>query len=134
MQHKHVAIQSPGAIQTQTLHINNTFKTSRSRGPSFQPPPASIGASQPKVAYCQHLIDRYQDYQKADKTGKSNYKYMALHNALKREFGTAWKLLGEDRFEEVAAFLQRRIDATIVGKLNGSKGRRNYSTFEEWPG
>lgn len=69
-----------------------------------------------------------------DKTGKGDYKYMALHNALKREFGTEWKLLGEDRFKDVVAYLQRRIDNTFIGRLNGSKGRRNYSSFEEWIG
>ena len=130
----HVAVQSPGAMQAQTINVNNTFKNSRPKGLSVQAPPASIGASQPKVAYCQHLIIRYQDYQKGDKTGKGEYKYMALHNALKREFGTEWKLLGEDRFEDVVAYLQRRIDNTFIGRLNGSKGRRNYSSFEEWPG
>ena len=123
-----VAIQSPGAIQTQTLTIKNT----RAKGPSIQPPPTSLGAAQVKVAYCQHLIDRYQDYQKADKTGKGDYKFMAIHQALKRKFGTSWKLLGEDRFGDVAAFLQQRIDAAIIGKLNRAKGRPNYSPFEEW--
>lgn len=123
-----VAIQSPGAIQAHTVTIKNT----KAKGPSIQPPSGSIGAAQAKVAYCQHLIDRYQDYQKADRTGKSDYKYMAIHNALKREFGTLWKLLGEERFEEVVAFLHHRIDATIIGKLNRRKGLANYSTFENW--
>lgn len=123
-----VAIQSPGAIQAHTVTIKNT----KAKGPSIQPPPGSIGAAQAKVAYCQHLIDRYQEYQKADKTGKSDFKYMAIHNALKREFGTLWKLLGEERFEEVVAFLHRRIDATIIGKVNRRNGVANYSVFEDW--
>ena len=57
---------------------------------------------------------------------------MAIHQALKRKFGTSWKLLGEDRFDEVVTFLQGRIDATIIGKLNRTSGRSNYSSFEEW--
>lgn len=123
-----VAIQSPGTIQAHTVNIRST----RAKGLTIQPPPASIGAAQGKVAYCQHLIDRYQNYQKADKTGKTDYKFMAIHQALKRKFGTSWKLLGEDRFEEVVTFLQGRIDATIIGKLNRAKGQLNYSSFEEW--
>lgn len=126
--HGNVAIQSPGAIQAHTVTIKNT----KAKGPSIQPPSGSIGAVQAKVAYCQHLIDRYQDYQKADKTGKTNYKYMAIHQALKRKFGTSWKLLGEEHFNDVVAFLQQRIDATILGKLNRGKGLPNYSTFENW--
>lgn len=125
-----VAFQSPGAIQAQTVNIRNT----KSKGPSIQPPLGSIGAAREKVAYCQHLIDRYQEYQKADGTGKTAFKYMAIHQALKREFRTQWKLLGEERFEDVVAFLQRRIDATIIGKLNRSRGRPNYSSFDRWGG
>lgn len=123
-----VAIQSPGAIQAHHVTIKNT----KTKGPSIQPPPGSIGAAQAKVAYCQHLIDRYQDYQKTDTTGKSSFKYMAIHQALKRKFGTKWQLLGEERFEEVVAFLQQRIDATIRGKMNRGKGWSNYSAFESW--
>ena len=63
-------------------------------------------------------------------TGSS--PYMAIHQALKRKFGTSWKLLGEERFDDVVAFLHQRIDATILGKLNRGKGRPNYSAFENW--
>lgn len=45
---------------------------------------------------------------------------------------TSWKLLGEERFDDVVAFLHQRIDATILGKLNRGKGRPNYSAFENW--
>lgn len=124
----HVAFQSPGAIQAQTVNIKNT----KSKGPLIQPPLGSIGASREKVAYCQYLIDRYQQYQKSDNTGKTVFKYMAIHQALKREFRSQWKLLGEEQFEDVIAFLQRRIDGTIIGKLNRSKGSFNYSTFAAW--
>ena len=122
-----VAIQSPGAIQTKALTIKNV-KTKV----SVAPPPGSIGAVRSQVAYCQHLIDRYQTYQKADQTGKSDHKYRAIHLALNRKFGVAWKLLDESRFPEVVAFLQKRIDGTIVGKLNRAKGHANYSPFETW--
>lgn len=121
-------LRHPGAIQAHTVNIKNT----KSKSPSIQPPPSSIGAAQAKAAYCQHLIDRYQEYQKADKTGKSDFKYMAIHQALKRKFGTSWKLLGEERFDDVVAFLHQRIDAMILGKLNRGKGRPNYSAFENW--
>lgn len=123
-----VAINSPGAIQANTI----TFKNTKARSISIQPPAGSIGAAQAKASYCQHLIERYQEFQKADRTGKTQYKFMAIHMALKRKFGTTWKLLGEDRFEEVIAFLQSRIDATVIGKLNRSKGQPNYSAFGVW--
>lgn len=125
--HGNVAIQSPGAIQAKSI----TIKTTKPRL-SVAAPPGSIGAARAQVAYCQHLIDRYQDYQKADWTGKTDFKYAAIHIALKRTFGVSWKLLDESRFGELVAFLQRRIDGTIIGKLNRAKGRSNYSSFEAW--
>lgn len=122
-----VAIQSPGAIQAKSI----TIKSTRAKL-SIEPPTGSIGAARAKVAYCQHLIDRYQDYQKADWTGKSDFKYAAIHVALKKSFGTSWKLLDEEQFEELVAYLQRRIDATIIGKRNRARGYPNYSSFEVW--
>lgn len=122
-----VAIQSPGAIQATAI----TIKTGRTRL-SVEPPVGSIGAARAKVAYCQHLIDRYQDYQKADWTGKSNFKFAAIHMAIKRVFGTQWKLLDESQFEKLVGYLQKRIDSTIIGKLNRVKGHSNYSSFEIW--
>lgn len=122
-----VAIQSPGAIQAASI----TIKSPRTRL-SVAPPVGSIGANRAKVAYCQHLIERYQDYQKADQTGKSKCKFAALHVTLKRTFGVTWKLLDESRFDELVAYLHKRIDATIVGKLNKRKGYPNYSAFEVW--
>jgi hypothetical protein len=120
-----IAIHSPGVVQAKSV----TFKNTRTKV-SLAPPENSIGAARAKVAYCQHLIDRYQEYQKSDRTGKSEFKYAAIHVALKRTFGTQWKLLDEEQFSEVVAYLQRRIDATIVGKLNRANGHPNYSSFE----
>jgi hypothetical protein len=120
-----IAIQSPGTVQAKSV----TFKNTRTRV-SLAPPDGSIGAARAKVAYCQHLIDRYQEYQKADRTGKSEFKYAAIHGALKRTFRTQWKLLEEERFNELVAYLQKRIDATIIGKINRAKGQPNFSSFE----
>lgn len=122
-----VAIQSPGVIQAKTL----TIKSTRAKL-AVEPPVGSIGAVRAKVAYCQHLIDRYQDYQKADRTGKSNFKYAAIHVAIKRVFGVQWKLLDESQFEKLVGYLQKRIDSTIIGKLNRAEGHSNYSSFEIW--
>ncbi|TBV00008.1 hypothetical protein DNJ95_02265 [Stutzerimonas kirkiae] len=123
--HGNVAIQSPGAIQARSITIKNTRAKL-----SVAPPAGSIGAARAKVAYCQHLIDRYQEYQKADWSGKSDFKYAAIHIALKRTFGASWKLLDEEQFDELVAYLQKRIDATIIGKRNRARGHPNYSSFE----
>ena len=36
------------------------------------------------------------------------------------------------RFDELVDFLQQKIEATILGKRNRSRGHRNYETFDEF--
>lgn len=122
-----VAIQSPGAIQARSI----TIKTTKAKL-SVESPAGSIGAVRVKVAYCEYLIGRYQEYQKGDRTGKSDFKYAAIHVALKRTFGTRWQLLAEEQFEELVVYLQKRIDATVIGKLNRARGHPNYRIFDVW--
>ena len=121
-----VSINSPGSIQAETVNI----KTTRSKL-VVAAPVGSIGASQPMSAYCKYLVSRYNEYQKADFTGKSNYKYMALPNAVTRKFGNRWQDLPECVFAEVTAFLKTRIDATIIGRRNKAMAVPNYHEFHE---
>jgi hypothetical protein len=121
-----VAINSPGSIVAGAVH----FETKRQKV-VVPPPNGSIGASQPLSAYCKYLIGRYNEYQKADFTGKSDYKYMVLPNAVIRKFGNRWQDLPESAFSEVVAFLQARIDATILGRRNKARSIRNYHEFHE---
>jgi hypothetical protein len=123
-----IAIHSPGAVQANTIN----FTTTRQKV-SVAPPAGTIGASASMSSYCSYLIDRYQQYQKGDPTGKTDFKYQAIHLALKRRFKGPWKLLDEEFFTNLAAFLQARIDATFIGRLNRSKGIRNYHQFDEAP-
>lgn len=122
-----VAIHSPGAIQAKSVTIKNTRAKL-----SIEAPLGSIGADRAKRAYCQHLIARYREYQKADWTGKSDFKYMAIHKSIERTFRAPWQLLSVDQFDELVAHLQKRIDVTIIGKINRTKGTKNYSSFEAW--
>jgi hypothetical protein len=85
------------------------------------------------TSYLTYLIGRYQDFQKADTSKDDRFKYMLIHNALKREFKGDWKLLAIARFGDVVAFLHGRIDRTRVGKLNRSRRVANYHPFAEHP-
>lgn len=121
-----IAINSPGAIQANVVNI----KTAKSNV-FVAAPSGAIGASQSMSAYCKYLIARYNEYQKADFTGKSSYKYMALPNAVIRKFGNRWQDLPESSFSAVIAFLKERVDATIIGRMNGARSIRNYHEFHE---
>lgn len=83
------------------------------------------------LSYGKYLVSRYQEFQKGDSQKVGDFKYIAIHNALKREFKCDWKLLPSERFEELVAFLQRRIDNTKLGRINGAKTIPNYHSFEE---
>jgi hypothetical protein len=123
-----VAINSPNSTIIQTVNIK---QTRAKQNISIEPPIGSIASSQPMVLYIGHLIDRYQEFQKAHTDKAGNRKFMMIHIALKREFKGDWKLLPADRFVELASYLQGRIDKTLLGRINKSKGIKNYSTFEE---
>ncbi len=95
------------------------------------PPAGSIGSSQKMMSYIGHLIDRYNEYQKAHKDKAGNKKYAMIYIALKRVFKSDWKHLPTEKFEELASYLQGRIDKTFLGRINKSKGIKNYSTYNE---
>jgi hypothetical protein len=121
-----IAIQSPGAIQANTINL----KTTKSKI-DILPPDGSIAGDRKMFSYCKYLIDRYQQYQKADHSPKGEYKYIAIYNALKRHFKGDWKLMDQSYFPEVVAFLKNRIDKTMQGKINKSKTHRNYHEFHD---
>lgn len=123
-----IAIQSPGAVQANTIN----FKTIKSKV-TFSPPTGSIGEDRACLAYTKYLIDRYQQYQLADSSKAGRYKYIAIYNAIKRQFKSEWKLISQTQFEELVLFLQSRIDNTKQGRINKAKQVRNYHSFEEHP-
>jgi hypothetical protein len=123
-----IAVQSPGAIQANTINI----KTTKSKL-VIAPPAGSIGDDREKLAYVTYLIDRYQSFQKGDKTKVGGNKYIIIYNAIKREFKESWKLISITRFEELIAFLQKRIDTTKIGKINKAQGKNSYHSFDDHP-
>lgn len=123
-----VAINSPGAIQANTIN----FKTSRSKV-VVASPDGSVGASVPQSSYCTYLIKKYQECQKADDSGKTDYKFMAIYKAIERQFKSKWQLVPESKFDELVEFLQKKIDGTILGKRIRASGKRFYHSYAEHP-
>lgn len=121
-----ITIGSPGAIQANTLNLKTTKAKVK-----LLPPSGSIADDRAMLSYAKYLIDRYQQYQKADTTKSGAFKYMAIHSALKREFKGDWKLLHQSRFHELVAFLQRRVNNTRQGRINKAGGIRNFHAFGE---
>lgn len=121
-----VAYNSPGAIQAGTVNLKTTKKTVR-----FNPPSDAIGAVAELASYVEYLIRKYQDYQKQDTDKEGRGKYMIIHNAIRREYGSKWQTVSVGRFEDLVSFLKRRIDNSKIGRIRKSAGQKRYHSFDE---
>lgn len=121
-----VAIGSPGAIQADTIN----FKTSKSQV-KISPPVGSIGNNPDMSSYVEYLINKYQDLQKQHKEKEGKYKYIAIYNGIRREFGSKWQVLPEQRFGTLCTYLCRRIDNTRVGRIRKKRGQKTYHSYED---
>lgn len=113
-------------LNAQTVHLHSA----KAAGPKVSLPASVIGGSPVHRRYIRHLLDRYKEFAE-QQTGRT-FRYAAVYGAIKGRFGTTWEWVGIDRFDEFAAFIQTKIDGTIVGKGNRSKGRPNYSCFQDY--
>ncbi|MFM2269868.1 MAG: hypothetical protein RL757_3309 [Bacteroidota bacterium] len=93
-------------------------------------PAESIGSDVSMYNYAQHLAHRYAEFQNLMPNEKFNYPrfYKKVMNDFK--VGGFFHI-PRNRFMELVQYLQTKIDGTKLGKINKSKGYKNYSTFEE---
>lgn len=124
-----VAVNSPGAIQANTINLKTTKQKV-----TFTPPDGAVASNLKMLSYIEYLIAKYNDYQKQDKTKIGKYKYMAIYVAIKREFNSNWKLIPESHFEELVGFLMKRIDNTMIGRIKKKRGQKRYHSFSEHMG
>lgn len=122
-----VIVNSPGAIQADTVHIK-TVKN----GVKVMPPDGTISSDLRMRGYVKHLIDRYHEFAGADPTKNGNFFYGALYNNIKKNFGVKWDFVPVGRFSELVTYLHRRIDKTRQACINKGRGHKSYSTFEEF--
>jgi len=98
-------------------------------------PEGCIGFDNIKANYIGHLITRYHEYQEYQ-LGKEKMNYAIFPSKLKSEFkvGKSRTIyhVPIGRFDELSQYIQKRIDATILGRIRKSKSQKNYSTFEEY--
>lgn len=95
------------------------------------PPKGTIASSANHRNYIKRLIDRYHKFKKAD-ICKCKLNYAILYKTIEKEFGAKWDMLPLSQFEQLATFLHRRIDNTILGKTQKAKNIKRYSSFEEF--
>ena len=122
-----VAINSPGAMQAQTINVKTTTKKI-----SVSAPPGTIGADQDASRYVKHLIKRYNEFAGSDTTRKTSFNYGAISRNIESNFGAEWHLLPLEKANAVFEYLQGRIAKTRQAKINKGKGYRAFSTYEEF--
>ena len=103
---------------------NNITKITTSKTIKTTHPPGSIGADLIKKGYIDELIACYFDLRKADASygRKVGYSYPAFHRNIQKKFGFKTFFMPVSYFDTLVEYLQGRIDCTIQGKNNRSKG------------
>jgi hypothetical protein len=104
----------------------------KSKGPTIAPPTDSIGSDLLMRNYAKHLIDRYNDFA-SKQPGRTKFSFAAIHSLIKKRYRVGkWELVPIGRFDNLCALLQDRINGTMLGRINHSKGQKNFSTVAEY--
>lgn len=120
-----------GPVSVETIHANTlNISAPRRRSTKLVPPSDVIAGDSEHRRYAKHLIDRYKEF--AQRQTDREFQHFRIYKAIEREFGTSWEWIPLSRFDEFASFVQRRIDGTIIGKVNRRNGTPNYSSFEQF--
>ena len=126
-----VMLSSPGGVQVNNQIENLTIKTTK-RTVKVQPPAEAIASCLPMRNYALYLIRRYNDFQKADAEKLGSGKYRIIYRAMQRQFGAKWDMVPRRRFDDLVSFLQTRILKTKLGRIQHSRGRRCFKTYQEF--
>ena len=124
----------PGAFVMQGDKVTVHF--AQKRQPKTEYPGGSIGADLVRRNYVHYLVQRYFRYREADASfgpkAVRRFSYAVLFKNIEAHFNAPTYFIPVSRFDELVDFLHRKIEATILGKRNRSRGHRNYETFDEF--
>ena len=122
-----VMFNSPGAIQAKVVNIKTVRKNV-----TVTPPEGTISSDLGMRGYIKHLIDRYHEFASSDTTRRGNFSYAALYTNIKKDFGIKWDFVPINRFNDLAEYLQKKINRTKQACFNKGKGYKSFSSFEEY--
>lgn len=131
-ENKSNVINITGPIKGSTIANSISAQTIIIKGskPKIELADGAIGKTPLLKNYIKHLIDRYNEFKEYE-VGKGKLNYPAIYAAIKKEFKASVFQISDNRFDDVALYLQKRIDNTKLGRMNGGKGIKNYSLFDE---
>lgn len=124
-------IKLKDSINTGIISNNLTLKT-KTDNLKILAPEGTLGADADKLTYIKNLIKRYQDFASKQK-GRIEYKYSVIYKIIYSKFKVSKiELIKVDKFEEIKEYLQEKIDGTVLGRINRSKGIKNYSSYDDF--
>lgn len=104
----------------------------KSKGPTIAAPAGSIGIDLLRRNYTKYLIDRY-NYFASRQPERKNFAFPAVFKLIERRYRVRkWELVPLERFEDLCDELHAMIDRTWLARVNQSKGKRSYSSLEEY--
>lgn len=115
------------------VHI--TLKKSNTKKVVEKYPDGSIGRDVLMFGYTKYLADRYSTYRNFDLSQKNEkFNFAGFYSSIIKRFKSAGVYhIPQTRFNELVDYLQKKIDGTMLAKINKSKGiLRNYDSFEEY--
>lgn len=131
------ALNASGAnFSGANVHIGDVTKVRVVKGRKTPAtyPEGCIGADISKRNYVKYLVERYNRYREADasfgRTGR--FHYAVLFKNIETKFKASTYFIPESRFGELVDYLHDRIDNTILGRRNHSRGIPNFESFDEY--
>ncbi len=127
-----------GAVVNRTINtgtINQTVNNfGKGRTPRIHYPSDTIGSDALRKNYVDYLLKRYYDFRKADSSygSRRSFSHAEIHTSIQSRFGAKTFFVLLSRFDELTSYLQERIDRTIQGKANRSRGVSRYKTFSAY--
>ena len=130
---KNFVINVQGDLSVPAIHAQNvTIKNAGHSKIKITLPDDVVGGSSPHRAYLKYLIDRYQQFAKAQKDRE--FKFSVVYQSIKREFKADWDRIPLSRFQDAVHFVQAKIDHTIVGRQQKNQGKPSYEGFDSYLG
>jgi hypothetical protein len=124
----------PGSVETGPAAIDQTHRGRRSQRPTVYPE-GSIGSNLLQRNYIRYLVQRYHRFREADASfgsAPARFSYAVIFKNVERKFQAPTYFIPQIRFGELTEYLQHRIDRTILGKRNRTRGILNYVSPEKY--
>lgn len=97
--------------------------------------PGTVAEDKTKIGYLNYLVKRYNEFKKWECNNKGvKMNYILIRGAYQREIKYIVKDTPIELFEKAVKFFWRRIENTMLGRINRAKGQPLYSTFDEFMG